>query len=105
MTTFMTQEDIEMLEEEMLKKLSVSYSLFYGGYIVEIKDADLEDCICDVVSSNFYSLNSELFKTLPTKILIPMEQRESGCEAKFRYMDIVENFIEYVVSLAKGVVL
>ena len=105
MTKWMDSENTELLEEELLDKLNANYSLFYGGYIVEIKKEDLEDCISDVVSSNFFAINRELFNALPNKMVFPMEQEESSCNAKFMYLDVVKNYIEYVASLAWGVVL
>ena len=105
MAKYMDQEKTEILEEELLDKWEANYSLYYGGYIVSIAEEDLEDCISDTVSPNFYSLNRVLFKTLPTKMVFPMEQEESSCNAKFMYLDVVKNYIEYVASLAWGVVL
>ena len=105
MTKWIDSENTEILEEELLDNLQAEYSLFYGGYIVSIDPEDLEDAISDVVSSNFYSLNSELFKNIPTRMVFPMEQEESSCNARFLYLDVVKNYIEYVSSLAWGVVL
>ena len=100
MTKWMDSENTEILEEELLDNLQAEYSLFYGGYIVTIDPEDLEDAISGTVSANFYALYQDLFKSIPTKMVFPMEQQGSACNAKFLYLDVVKNYIDFIHTVS-----